>query len=372
MSCAVTIRSAPVTSTNAAPMARAIGSSSWSGTVPRTSYAFTSAERSTSGQPSEVRADQRARRHDAQVSAAAGDRVAVAGRDGRGSTRPASRTASASASRSSACGIGAGNSPTCRSTSQPRGTVSRSGVLLAQVVGVRLGEGGERPDDGGQVGVGVGEGGDRRTAAAGPRAAPHKPHSALTTRDHSVRSPGPPVTASRAPLVSRGSRRRLGCVRNPRRPGRAPHGPARDRRGRGVRGELAPRAVPLHRTRGEQFDELVMDAVEEIEEHWSAELAGVEFAVEDVPSLTGRPPAEFDPDVVVDRGVPLGRLLPRRDPRRSGAGRSIVVYRRPVEARAVDRGRPRRPGVHGRRGAGRRVPGPRRRRDRPAALTLPR
>ena len=37
MSWAVTIRSAPVTSTNAAPIARAIGSSSWSGTTPRTS-----------------------------------------------------------------------------------------------------------------------------------------------------------------------------------------------------------------------------------------------------------------------------------------------------------------------------------------------
>ena len=37
MSWAVTIRAAPVTSTNAAPMARAIDSSSCSGTTPRTS-----------------------------------------------------------------------------------------------------------------------------------------------------------------------------------------------------------------------------------------------------------------------------------------------------------------------------------------------
>src|SRR3954470_7250564 len=47
MSCAVTILAAQVTSTHAAPIARAIVSSSWSGTVPRTSYALTRAERST-------------------------------------------------------------------------------------------------------------------------------------------------------------------------------------------------------------------------------------------------------------------------------------------------------------------------------------
>ena len=42
---------------------------------------------------------------------------------------------------------------------------------------------------------------------------------------------------------------------------------------------LAPAAVPLSRTRSEAFDDLVLDAVEELEEHWSAELTGVEFAV---------------------------------------------------------------------------------------------
>lgn len=90
--------------------------------------------------------------------------------------------------------------------------------------------------------------------------------------------------------------------------------------------------VPLHRTRGEEFDDLVMDAVEELEEHWAAELAGVEFAVEDVPPPV--PEAGFDPDVVVDRGVALGRLF------RQGLADIeqpvIVVYRRPIEARALD------------------------------------
>jgi hypothetical protein len=109
----------------------------------------------------------------------------------------------------------------------------------------------------------------------------------------------------------------------------------RDRRGRGLRGQLAPADVPLHRTRGERFDDLVMDAVDEIEEHWSAELVGLEFAVEEVPpTAVTDPPAEFDSSVVVDRGVPLGRLFREGLPEISGP--VAVVYRRPNEARALD------------------------------------
>ncbi len=109
----------------------------------------------------------------------------------------------------------------------------------------------------------------------------------------------------------------------------------RDRRGRGLRGQLAPVGVPLHRTRGERFDDLVMDAVEEIEEHWSAELTGLEFAVEEVPpTASGEPPPEFDSSVVVDRGVPLGQLF--RDGLPEVSRPVAVVYRRPIEARAAD------------------------------------
>lgn len=124
-------------------------------------------------------------------------------------------------------------------------------------------------------------------------------------------------------MRSEGRQSRRTAARPPRR---------RDRRGRGIRGHLAPVDVPLHRTRGEEFDDLVMDAVEELDEHWAAELAPLEFAVEDVPSPAGD--AAFDSDVVVDRGVPLGRLyrngLPEIDQP------VIVVYRRPIEARAAD------------------------------------
>lgn len=121
-------------------------------------------------------------------------------------------------------------------------------------------------------------------------------------------------------------------MRQTRRPAARATRRRRDRRGRGIRGHLAPVGVPLHRTRGEEFDELVMDAVEELEEHWAAEIAGLEFAVEDVPPAGPLP--GFDPDIVVDRGVALGRLFRQGLPEIEQP--VIVVYRRPIEARAVD------------------------------------
>jgi predicted Zn-dependent protease with MMP-like domain len=103
----------------------------------------------------------------------------------------------------------------------------------------------------------------------------------------------------------------------------------RDRRGRGLRGVLAPPEVPLHRSRAERFDDLILQAVARLEPRWEAQLSGVEFAVEEIPRTDplGAGPGE----------VPLGRLdagspadgdgNPARPPR-------IVVYRRPLAARA--------------------------------------
>jgi predicted Zn-dependent protease with MMP-like domain len=133
----------------------------------------------------------------------------------------------------------------------------------------------------------------------------------------------------------------------------------RDRHGRGLRGILAPPDVPLHRTRAERFDDLVLQAVARLEPRWEAHLAGVEFAVEEIPPV----------DDVTSGPVPLARLEPgspggpaaasgtgsRALPGRTGtsgtAGSSaasradagagavsrppmIVVYRRPLMARA--------------------------------------
>lgn len=78
----------------------------------------------------------------------------------------------------------------------------------------------------------------------------------------------------------------------------------------------------------------MLDAVEHLEVRWAAELADVEFAVEEVP------PAELEPGMTVDEDteevVPLARTqLPQttRDP----APPRIVIHRRPIEARARSR-----------------------------------
>ena len=82
--------------------------------------------------------------------------------------------------------------------------------------------------------------------------------------------------------------------------------------------------MPAYRTRAERFDDLVLDAVERIERHWSKQIGGTEFAVEDVPPSN---PAPWERG-----GVPLGRYFPAD----AGLPARIVVYRRPVESRAAD------------------------------------
>ncbi|MCL1871751.1 MAG: metallopeptidase family protein [Promicromonosporaceae bacterium] len=98
----------------------------------------------------------------------------------------------------------------------------------------------------------------------------------------------------------------------------------RDRRGRGPRGPLIPATLPAFRSRAEQFDDLVLDAVDDLERTWERQLSGTEFAVEDVPPS--------DPAPWEDGGVPLGRCFPAE----AGQPARVVVYRRPVELRAED------------------------------------
>ena len=69
-----------------------------------------------------------------------------------------------------------------------------------------------------------------------------------------------------------------------------------------------PATVPLARTKAEIFDDLVLDTVEALERRYARELAGVEFAVEDVPPELN----VYDSDVLEDGEVPLARLLPGR------------------------------------------------------------
>jgi predicted Zn-dependent protease with MMP-like domain len=88
--------------------------------------------------------------------------------------------------------------------------------------------------------------------------------------------------------------------------------------------------VPLYRTRSQQFDDMVLDAVARLESRWEAELTGVEFAVQEVPEA----------DELVDDSVPLplARTVPGTpnpgDPARPASPARIVVYRRPLMARS--------------------------------------
>ncbi len=131
----------------------------------------------------------------------------------------------------------------------------------------------------------------------------------------------------------------------PKRPARIRR---RDRHGRGLRGVLVPPDVPLHRTRAERFDDLVLQAVARLEPQWEAHLSGVEFAVEEIPPADSPAAGPHGP-------VPLSRLEPGTPPAGPGdespgpdepgmpgtadeeAGQHpprIVVYRRPLMARA--------------------------------------
>jgi len=77
------------------------------------------------------------------------------------------------------------------------------------------------------------------------------------------------------------------------------------------------------RSRSDQFDDLVLEAVDRLERRWPDELRDVELAVEDVPPVR---------EPVAEAGIPLGRSFASRP----GRAARIVIYRRPVESRARD------------------------------------
>jgi predicted Zn-dependent protease with MMP-like domain len=88
----------------------------------------------------------------------------------------------------------------------------------------------------------------------------------------------------------------------------------------------------LYRTRAQQFDDLVLDAVARLEPRWETELANIEFAVQEVP--------EADELADDSSPLPLARLVPGsadpQDAARPATPSRIVVYRRPLMARAED------------------------------------
>ena len=91
-----------------------------------------------------------------------------------------------------------------------------------------------------------------------------------------------------------------------------------------------PPGVPVYRTRSEQFDDIVLDAVARLEPRWESELAAMEFAVQEVP----------EPDELADDSaeIPLARAIPgtpgRGDQAHPATPTRIVIYRRPLLARS--------------------------------------
>jgi len=77
--------------------------------------------------------------------------------------------------------------------------------------------------------------------------------------------------------------------------------------------------MPVHRTRSDAFDDLVVESAIRLQHRWTRQLGAVEFLVEDVP------PGE------AGGGIALGSCHPAigDQPAR------ITVYRRPVETRAA-------------------------------------
>ena len=100
---------------------------------------------------------------------------------------------------------------------------------------------------------------------------------------------------------------------------------------------LYPPTLPASKTRAERFDAMVLEALEPIEQRWGAELTDLDLAVDDVPEVDETSPDEvvWQAGVLADVGVPLAQLVPAGvDPEGLPSRARIVLYRRPLEARA--------------------------------------
>ncbi|MGY0061193.1 metallopeptidase family protein [Streptomyces sp. LZ34] len=98
-----------------------------------------------------------------------------------------------------------------------------------------------------------------------------------------------------------------------------------------MRGPIAPPQVPLSVSRAESFVDLVQESAERLERRWP-QLSAVDFAVLDVPTLSGHGGRDGW-DGWDGESVPLGRFIAAR----GDSPDRIVIYRRPVEIRAKTR-----------------------------------
>ncbi|AYF72639.1 metallopeptidase family protein [Nocardia yunnanensis] len=102
---------------------------------------------------------------------------------------------------------------------------------------------------------------------------------------------------------------------------------------------MLPPTVPARRTRGQEFDRLVLEAFAPLESRWHEQLTKLDIAVDDVPKIRPLHPdsVTWPDEVVADGPVPLSRLIPAGVDRYGMATRArIVLFRKPLELRAQD------------------------------------
>ena len=87
-----------------------------------------------------------------------------------------------------------------------------------------------------------------------------------------------------------------------------------------------PPGLPGSRTRAERFEADVRQAVDRVHRRLGKSLDAVEFGIEDLPPSS---PAPWEAG-----SVPLGRYFPADSA--AGLRHRVVLYRRPIEARAED------------------------------------
>lgn len=106
-----------------------------------------------------------------------------------------------------------------------------------------------------------------------------------------------------------------------------------------MRGPLLPPTVPGWRSRAERFDMAVLEAYEPIERRWHSRVSELDVAVDEIPRISPKDPAniQWPPEVIADGPIALARLIPAGVDIRGNATRArIVLFRKPIERRAKD------------------------------------
>ncbi|MDJ0317191.1 metallopeptidase family protein [Arthrobacter antibioticus] len=132
----------------------------------------------------------------------------------------------------------------------------------------------------------------------------HSEHSLTISLDSTGSAPGQPAPAKTRPFLRR----------------------RRDRHGRGLRGPLVPASLPAARTRGEQFEDLVVDSADRLRSLWPEALATVEYLVEEVPD-------QLEALIASGAQAPLGKYTrgTLSAPDILATPPVIAIYRHPVE-----------------------------------------